>query len=160
MFDGKYKVLFWIVVGLGALLGSLWGLPPGYLFDMGLKPPDPGKSGGPVWFFILFATFYGYLSIVLLLFWLVAGGFWEPLRRHLVKKKILAGYFGNGERKVGYETFRKLTGVTPEEMVRLYGPRKSDFGYTDYLTAGVYLKSLGIAVEKRLPPENQDLRPR
>jgi hypothetical protein len=149
-----FRTLFFIVTGMGVFLGGFWGLPPGYLIDTGLRMPDPAMSGKPVWYFVLFATFYGYLSIVLILVWLAGFGFVAPLVRRGLRKRILAGYFGEDGRKVGVGTFRSLTGLTGEEIRRLYGDGKTGFDLADYRTAARYMKSLGVSVEERLRAES------
>ena len=146
---GKVRVFWWVFVGLGIAMGAFWGLPPAGLLQNGLPSLEGNPEKGAL-VFVLIATFYGYLSFILVFIWLVFAGFLGPLSRSIRAKKILKSRFGNGERRIGIDTFRKLTGLTGEEMRRLFEDRDSGFGLDDYRRAGAYLKGLGIRIENRL----------
>jgi len=153
-----------IFIGLGLLMAGLWGRTPTYFLEMGFTPTQAEASAKFAWLFIIFVSFYGYLSILLLFGWLVFEVIAKPVRRSGTAKRIFREYFEEGRTRVAYDVFRKLTGLTDDEMLRLYDEKKSDFNHEDYLAAGRYLKTIGIILEDRgmlkpFDPASKDKEP-
>jgi hypothetical protein len=131
-------------MGLGVVLGFLFGVPPGYLIDTGFLSHGVEKEVSESRIFIVVASFWGYATILLavgLALHKVISAGWERKRR---EESIRMRYFPESASSVDLETLKELTGLTEDEILRLWPCGKQRFNQSDYRRALGYAVEIGV----------------
>lgn len=132
-----------VFMGIGVVLGFLFGVPPGYLVDTGFLSHGVEKETSDARVFFVISSLWGYATILLAVGLALHKVITSGLERKRREESIMLQYFPDPLSSVDLETLKSLTSLTADEIARLWPDGKERFVKDDYQRALAYAVEIG-----------------
>jgi hypothetical protein len=140
----SYKIVTYILLGLGVFMGAFFGVMPGLLLDTAFLTRCVSQDVASNRGFFLFATIYGYISMFLVAIIIVSKVLGRVLRKKKFEEQIRLVVFANGKGTIDRARLRKITGLVEEELLRMFPASRDSFTFEEFGQARKLAKTIGI----------------